>query len=87
MGDLYWYGWNLGWIISCERIRSYVVTVLLFRGGGDIKYDLRYEQKPIYFAIFTNNIWSYLLRMDSRITMDQVEAFTPRTDNLHVIPT
>ena len=29
--------------------------------GGHIKQDLRYTQKPIYFSIFTNNIWSYLL--------------------------
>ena len=29
--------------------------------GGHSKYDLRLTQKPLYFAIFTNNIWSYLL--------------------------
>ena len=30
--------------------------------GGHIKQDLRYTQKPTRFAIFTNSIWSYLLR-------------------------
>ena len=29
--------------------------------GDHSKQDLRYTQKPIYFPILTNNIWSYLL--------------------------
>ena len=38
-----------------------MLHTLLFT-GDHIKYDLGYlYTKTIYFAIFTNNIWSYLL--------------------------
>ena len=56
MGDLYWYGWNLGWIISCERIRSYVVTVLLFRGGG-ILNTTSGTNKNLYISLFLLTIF------------------------------
>ena len=36
------------------------ITPLLVLRGGHSKQDLRYTQKPIYFIIFTNNVWSYL---------------------------
>ena len=42
------------------------VSVPFFFGialrGDRIKQDLRYTQKATYFGIFTNNVWSYLLR-------------------------
>ena len=42
---------------------EYLVLISAINITGDhIKQDLRYTQKkPIYFAFFTNNIWSYLL--------------------------
>ena len=36
------------------KIQHHTIT------GGHSKQDLRYKQKPTYFPIFTNNIWSYL---------------------------
>ena len=35
-------------------------TVLLFPGDHS-KQDLHYRQKPLYFPIFTSNVWSCLL--------------------------
>ena len=36
--------------------------------GGCIEYqDLRYAQKPVYFPIFTSNIWSYFPIFTSNI--------------------
>ena len=47
---------SLGWRCAPPVLKSTIT-------GGHSKYpqDLRYTQKPIYFFIFTNNPWSYLL--------------------------
>ena len=46
--------------ISPEPPFWWFVPLGLLRGGHS-KYDLRYTQKPTYFPIFTDNIWSFLL--------------------------
>ena len=46
--------------------------------GNQIKYDLRYTRTPTYFAIFTNNIWSYLLW--SPVSGGDGTFFYPMTD-------
>ena len=47
--------------IICMICMICMIIIILLLRGGHIKQDLRYTQKPMYFSIFTNNSWSYLL--------------------------
>ena len=47
---------------STKRVQQCTNTAVGNPIAGDhSKQDLRYIQKPIYFPIFNNNMWSYLL--------------------------
>ena len=49
---------------------------------GNIKQDLRYAQKSIYFAIFTHNTWSYLLWSPETYILIYIYIYRVRVENL-----
>ena len=52
------------------------LIILIYLRGTIINRDLRYTQKPFYFLMFTNNIWSCLLRSPVIIRSRQACRFT-----------